>query len=255
MGYSLEHIQNTFKEYVQKYDLEDVKIQLKYKHTYYVAANCERIAKTLGLSDTDVDLAWTLGMFHDIGRFEQLRRFHTFKDSESVNHAALSADILFKEGLVEKFLHHYESEAQLIERAVRFHNLYRLPEYLSEREKLFADILRDADKIDILRVNCETPRTEIYDLPEVAFTESEMSDEIYKAMITHGEVNRKYSKTGVDYIMGHVAFVYGLVFEESKEIVKEQGYLAEILKFESNNPVTMERILEVRKTVAQYLGI
>ncbi len=248
-----EHIKETFKNYAEQYDLEDVKIMLKYEHTYFVAENCERIAASLGFSQEDTDLAWTLGMFHDIGRFEQLRRFHTFKDSESVNHAALSADLLFQEGLVKSFLSDSGEESQLMERAVRFHNVYRLPEYLSEREKLFADILRDADKADILRVNCETPRTEIYDLPEEAFTDSEMSDEIYQAMITNGEVNRQYSKTGIDFIMGHIGFVYGLVFEESRKIVKEQGYLAKLLAFESNNPATAERIRQVRKAVEQYL--
>ncbi len=248
-----EHIKEEFKIYAERYDLEDVKVRLKYEHTYYVAANCERIAGSLKLSETDVDLAWTLGMFHDIGRFEQLRRFHTFRDSESVNHAALSADLLFRDGLVESFLQDYESEAQLMERAVRFHNLYRLPETLSEREKLFADILRDADKADILRVNCETPRTEIYDLPEEAFTDAAMTDEIYQAMISHEEVDRQYSKTGVDFIMGHIGFVYGLVFAESKKIVREQGFLKKLLAFESNNQETRERLEEIRGVVEEYL--
>lgn len=248
-----EHIKTEFKKYAQRYDLEDVKIKLKYEHTYYVAANCERIAKSLDLPEADVDLAWTLGMFHDIGRFEQLRRFHTFKDKESINHAALSADILFVDGLVDTFLTDNKSELQLMERAVRFHNLYRLPDYLSERERMFANILRDADKADILRVNCETPRTEIYDLPEEAFTNSEMSDEIYEAMISHGEINRQYSRTGIDYIMGHIGFVYGLVFEESKKIVKEQGYLAKLLAFESQNPTTQARIEQIREVVEKYL--
>ncbi len=248
-----EHIKDEFKKYVENYDLSDVKIMLKYQHTYYVADNCERIAKSLALSDSDVDLAWTLGMFHDIGRFEQLRRFHTFKDRESVNHAALSADILFVDGLVDTFLQDEEENMHLMEQAVRFHNLYRLPEYLSERERLFADILRDADKVDILRVNCETPRTEIYDLPEEEFLNSEMSDEVYQFMITHSEVDRQYSKTGVDFIMGHIAFVYGLVFEESKKLVKEQGFLMKMLEFESKNPETMKRIQRVRNAVQEYL--
>ena len=37
----------------------------------------------------DVDLAWLLGMLHDVGRFEQLRRYGTFIDADSTDHAQL----------------------------------------------------------------------------------------------------------------------------------------------------------------------
>ena len=53
----------------------DEKIKLKIDHTYRVAGLCQRIAESLGLSEPDVDIAWLLGMLHDIGRFEQIRRF------------------------------------------------------------------------------------------------------------------------------------------------------------------------------------
>ena len=153
------------------------------------------IAKSLAMSSGDIDLSWLLGMLHDIGRFEQVRRYGTFQDGQSVNHAALSADILFggpgvnqadseaeavpaaKEapvheeqkacGIIWRFLED-SSEDRLIEKAVRLHNVYHLPEKMTEREYRFATLLRDADKIDILRVNCETPRSEIYDIPEEA---------------------------------------------------------------------------------------
>ena len=152
-----------FESYAKEYDLQDVKVRLKYDLTFRVAENAERIAKSLSLPNEDVDLAWLLGILHDIGRFEQLRRYGTFQDRVSVNHAALSADILFYEGLIERFRKD-TSEDPLIEKAVRLHNVFRLPA-MSDREFTFCAILRDADKADILRVNCETPRTEIYDLP------------------------------------------------------------------------------------------
>ena len=71
------------------------KIKLKIDHTYRVAELCERIAKAEQMEKTEVDLAWLLGMLHDVGRFEQLRRYGTFSDADSIDHAALGADILF----------------------------------------------------------------------------------------------------------------------------------------------------------------
>ncbi|MBQ5346351.1 MAG: HD domain-containing protein, partial [Acidaminococcaceae bacterium] len=83
-------VEESFKNYVSNYDLTDVKVKLKVDHTFRVAALCDLIADELGLKEYDKDLAWLLGMLHDIGRFEQLRRFHTFRDALSVNHAELS---------------------------------------------------------------------------------------------------------------------------------------------------------------------
>ena len=48
----------------------------------------------MGLTGEDKDVAWLLGMLHDIGRFEQIRCFGTFNDGMSVDHAELGADIL-----------------------------------------------------------------------------------------------------------------------------------------------------------------
>ena len=253
MKVNRKHITETFDTYTSNYNLEDSKIRLKYDHTYRVADFCEQIARVQGLCEADIDLAWVLGMFHDIGRFEQVRRYGTFQDKDSVNHAALSADLLFCDGYAKLFLNADEEEMKLMDTAVRFHNIYILPEKLTERELLFCNILRDADKIDILRVNCETPREEIYNLSTEVFENSDMTDEVYEGLMNLQPVNRKYSRPGIDYIMGHIGFVFDLAFDESKSIIKKQGYLDELMDFQSKNTETQMRIETVRDTVRKYL--
>ena len=66
-----KRVRSVFDEYVSTYNAEDEKIQLKIYHTYRVAEICERIAVSLNFSSEDIDLAWLMGMLHDIGRFEQ----------------------------------------------------------------------------------------------------------------------------------------------------------------------------------------
>ena len=253
MKVNRKHITETFDTYTSNYNLEDSKIRLKYDHTYRVADFCEQIARVQGLCEADIDLAWVLGMFHDIGRFEQVRRYGTFQDKDSVNHAALSADLLFCDGYAKLFLNAGEEEMKLMDTAVRFHNIYILPEKLTERELLFCNILRDADKIDILRVNCETPREEIYNLSTEVFENSDMTDEVYEGLMNLQPVNRKYSRPGIDYIMGDIGFVFDLAFDESKSIIKKQGYLDELMDFQSKNTETQMRIETVRDTVRKYL--
>ena len=247
-----ERAVQTFLNYASNYNMEDPKIRLKVGHTLRVAGLCNRIALSLDLDAEEKDLAWLIGLLHDIGRFEQVRIYHTFRDAESVDHAQLSADLLFRSGMIRDYIVPGE-EDQIIEVAIRCHNVYRLPETLTEREKTFCQILRDADKIDILRVNRETPMTQIYNLPEEAFLTSEISDPVYEDMLAHRDVNRANSRTGVDFLMGHIAFVYGLVYPVSFQIVEEQGYLEQMLAFESRNERTRERMERIREEVRDYI--
>lgn len=87
----------TFEKYVEKYNPEDEKIKLKKEHIQRVAKVAEEIAKSENLTDEDIDLAWLIGLLHDIGRFEQIRRYHTFNDGKSINHAEMGVKILFDE--------------------------------------------------------------------------------------------------------------------------------------------------------------
>ena len=74
-----------FKSYADLYDTDDIKIKLKIDHTYRVADIAFWIGASVG---ADPDFSWFLGLLHDIGRFEQLTQYGTFKDAESVDHAA-----------------------------------------------------------------------------------------------------------------------------------------------------------------------
>ena len=156
-----------------------------------------------------------------------IRIYHTFRDAESVDHAQFSADLLFKEGLIN--------------------------DYTEALKATDPDRKSDADKIDILRVNRETPMTQIYNLPDEAFLTSEISDPVYEDMLAHRDVNRVNSKTGADFMMGHIAFVYGLVYPISFQIVEEQGYLEQMLAFESRNERTRERMERIREEVRGYI--
>ena len=253
MAINRKEIKKVFETYTSNYDINDIKVKLKVDHTYRVASLCDKIAKSLNMNASDCDFAWMSGILHDIGRFEQLRRFSTFQDKDSVNHAALSADLLFNENLICEFTDEDEIDYSCMEKVIRYHNVLALPENQEEREHTFCDILRDADKIDILRVNCKTPRTEIYDLSEEEFAYSSITDAVFEDIISGRSVDRRNSRTGIDFILGHIAFVYGLNFEESVREVKRQGYLQKLLDFKSENPDTAEKMRQISVKINKYL--
>ena len=252
MNINREQVLSAFDRYTSDYDVSDVKIKLKIDHTYRVAEICDKISDSLHLSSEDRDIAWLTGMLHDIGRFEQLRIYHTFKDKISCDHAALSADILFKDGNIRMFTDD-SSEDELLEKTIRLHNYYILPDNLTERELLFINLLRDADKVDIIKVNCITPRSEIYDIPEADFRSSSISQDVYEDIISEHNVDRNHSKTPADYIIGHIAFVYGLVYRQSFVEVRQQGYLDQMLDFKSDVEDTRMKFKTIKTTINNYI--
>ena len=250
-----DKIRQTFREYTSHYDLTNDKIRLKMIHTYRVAEFCVRIARAEQMSEADVDLAWLLGMLHDIGRFEQLKRYNTFLDTDSVDHAGLGADLLFGvigDGLIRDYVKE-DTEDVLIEAAGRQHSLYRINEELDERTRKFCHILRDADKIDILRVNVDFSLEEIYNTTSEILRKEAVSDAVLESFYAHKAVLRAIKKTTVDHVVGHCSLVFELMFPESLRVIREQGFIWKLLDFETDNPQTAERFKGMRAEMEQYL--
>ena len=272
-----KNVINAFAEYVRNYDPSDEKIKLKIDHTYRVAGLCQRIAESLGLSEPDVDIAWLLGLLHDIGRFEQIRRFGTFNDVQSVDHAEFGADLLFKEGLIRKFAEGYYEECELarsgneeaeqiiknnehhnkdtglLELAIRQHNKYRVKEDLTERQRMFCDILRDADKVDIFKVNADIPMEIIYDVTTEELKSGVISKEVLESFYKRETVLKSVRKSAVDHIVGHISLLFELVYKESYRQAKEQGYVYKLLDFKSDVPEVNAEFYNMRKYVDEFL--
>lgn len=272
-----KNVINAFAEYVRNYDPSDEKIKLKIDHTYRVAGLCQRIAESLGLSEPDVDIAWLLGMLHDIGRFEQIRRFGTFNDAQSVDHAEFGADLLFKEGLIRKFAEGYYEECELaepenqedeqmiknnehhnkdtglLEMAIRQHNKYRVKEDLTERQRMFCDILRDADKVDIFKVNADIPMEIIYDVTTEELKNGIITKEVLESFYKKETVLKSVRRSAVDHIVGHISLLFELVYKESYRQAKEQGYVYKLLDFKSDVPEVNAEFDDMRKYVDEFL--
>lgn len=272
-----KNVINAFAEYVRNYDPSDEKIKLKIDHTYRVAGLCQRIAESLGLSEPDVDIAWLLGMLHDIGRFEQIRRFGTFNDVQSVDHAEFGADLLLKEGLIRKFAEGYYEECELarsgneeaeqiiknnehhnkdtglLEMAIRQHNKYRVKEDLTERQRMFCDILRDADKVDIFKVNADIPMEIIYDVTTEELKNGIITKEVLESFYKKETVLKSVRRSAVDHIVGHISLLFELVYKESYRQAKEQGYVYKLLNFKSDVPEVNAEFDDMRKYVDEFL--
>lgn len=284
MKINREHIKKTFQEYTDRYDSTNPKIKLKIDHTYRVANLCEQIAQSLELSAAEVDLAWLSGMLHDVGRFEQLRRYNTFSDAQSIDHARFAVELLYDDGLIADYVPEISTTElvadartwrsmgganesptaqsediplsdilQTLRIAIGEHSAYRIQKGLDERTRMFCQILRDADKVDIFRVICDTPMEEVYGFQTKDILRSAITPEVMLAFYEHHAVLRKLKKCPADYIVAHGSLTFELVYPESLRIAKEQGYLKQMMSFQSENPDTAEIFEDLRKDLNGYL--
>ena len=248
-----EHVKNTFRKYTNAYDSTNVKVKLKIEHTYRVAELCERIALSENLPIEEVELAWLLGMLHDVGRFEQVRRYDTFNDAMSIDHAKLGVEILF--GSENKIRDYIKDgmEDSLLETVILTHNAYRFPDGLDARTEKLCHVLRDADKIDILRVKAEVPMEEIYNTTIEEVQSAVVTEAVMDNFFTHRATPNQIKQNVVDHLVGNISLVYDLVFLESLHIVKSDGYLEQLMHFESRNPQTQKQFNDLRREMEHYL--
>lgn len=149
-----------FLAFVEPYTrgAEDGPVRLKVEHSFRVLEHVQMLVETEGLdapADGDATVgraAMLAGLYHDCGRFPQFREYRTFQDAQSVDHARLGVEILREQGFL---VHETERVQELVFAVVALHNRYVLPDDLDVDVRLATDMVRDADKLDILRVMVE----------------------------------------------------------------------------------------------------
>ena len=244
-----------FAAYTDRYNAADPKIALKIAHTYRVADNCEKIAASIGLSAQQIDFAWLSGMLHDIGRFEQVKRYNTFLDAQSVDHAEFGADLLFGKDRLNADFVDASFDTGMLETVIRAHNKYRIDPSITGDTLRFCHILRDADKVDILRVNVETPMEEIYNVTGEVLYSSGVSEKVMEQVRGHHAVSRDVMETPADHLICHIALAFELVYPKSRELVKEQGYLDRMFDFPTVNADTRKALEETRREISVGVSI
>ena len=235
-----------FLKYVDKYDNNDKELLLKRRHTLRVMELSEEIAKSLNLSEEDVELAKLCGLLHDIGRFTQIRDFNTYNDLVSLDHGDLGAEILKKDNYINKFTNKNQDN---IIKVVKYHNKYKIPKTLSEKNRLLTKIVRDADKIDILFlfVNKETYNNIEY---------TSVSKEVYNDILNKRLVRNVNVKTSADEIVREIANIFDISYKKSFKIIKERDYVNKIFKIQlerTKNEEFIKQLKEMQLMLNNYI--
>ena len=226
----VEKYYNWFKSYVNKFyggdDVVNQNIELKEKHTLNVAKHAANIAKSLNLTEEEVNTAEIIGLFHDLGRFKQFRIYKTFRDDLSENHATLGIKVLEENKILEDL---DDGTQKIIVKAISLHNIKEIPSNLNKEDALYCKLIRDADKLDIFRVVIEyekerqnNPNPAIDNLPFTSGYNKELLNDILS--------NRKISNNSLEnyndrklYELGWITdlnFSFSLIYIKEKNIIK-----------------------------------
>ena len=248
-------IKRNCEEFFDLYAVKDELVQRmcsrKITHTRDVAKNSLYLAEALHFNEYDETLAWVIGYLHDFARFGQAIITHTFKDSDRYNHAHIGAKLLFRYGMIEDIIGNYKDinaeDKIVMEKAVYHHGDLELPPDLTPREKLFCEIIRDADKIDIFKTIVTTGYEVMYGANREEVAKTDISPEIEEAFYNRKTVDYKKRKTLADFLLAHQALFFGLKLKAAKQKAIEDGFLQQLTEIEFANPKTEEKYFRMKK--------
>ena len=251
----IAHAKQEFEKYLDEYDREDEQICLKIVHTYGVVKYAGEIARKMECSGEDVELAELIGLLHDIGRFEQIRRFHSFEPG-TMDHAMYGADLLFgPEQMIRRFVKD-PSFDQLICVAIAKHSDFKLEGIEDERTLLHARLIRDADKLDNCRVKLEESMETLLDMDEKTVGASPISPKVWESCKAEESVLSADRKTGMDYWMSYLALYFDINFPETYQIIKEQDYIRRIAeRVPYSREDTKEKVAYTVKKLEEKMNI
>lgn len=247
----LNKAQQAFKSYVQNYDVNDKKIANKIAHILRTSQIAGEIGESLKLSQEDIALAKLIGLLHDIGRFEQVSRYHTYIDKDSINHGQLGAKILFKDNKIRDFITEDIYDG-IIQKAILNHNTTKINEGLLEKEMLHAKIIRDADKTDIFYVLITATIQDTYCVDSME--EDRIKEEIIREFKEDKKIDYQKLENGAERMIAHFAYLFDFYFPYGLTKIKKEEYITKLAtRYHFKKEDTKNKILECAKIANNYL--
>ena len=230
MADRLQVLSGKYRAYVDAYREADGKLpdmmQLKLVHTMGVVAAAKRIAKEEGFDSVAAVAAEAAALLHDTGRYEQLKRYNTFRDSDSVDHAVFSHDIVKERGWLDDW-----PERDAILTAVLVHNRREIPSATMDELTLTCSrTVRDADKLDIFRVLEDQIANHDWRHDSRAFwnlaTEAPPNPVVVNCIKEGKPVDYQDISCLSDFVLIQVGWmISGLEYETSRRMCAERGHL------------------------------
>ncbi len=229
---------NSFKELT---DTQYLNFSIKKEHSLRVADIALSISDKLEWTDEEKQIAFLVGLLHDIGRFSQLVEFDTFIDEKSVNHAENAVKVLKEENLFEVL---NIGNKELVFAAILNHNKFKIQDGLTGQELLHARLVRDADKMDIFKVFTEyylkrggtVNHALTWELPKGTAVAPAVAREVLAGKM----VSKKNIASEMDVKIMQLSWVYDLNFRPTFEYLVKNRYLESVYNSLPKNDLVIE---------------
>ena len=231
-----------FDNFTKDYDFNDEDINYKYYHSYRVRDIMIVIAKSMNLPMCDVNLAGYIGLLHDIGRFPQHKEYHSFYDT-NIDHGDLGEEILRKDNALKNF-DIKEADYEVVYKAIRNHNKYKIEEGLNKRELLYSKMIRDADKLDIIyAVGNKDIKSVIWE------DDSTIRDEAREEFFSNNQVTRYDNETKNENIVIIFSYIYDINLGITFTLLKYKKYYEKLYERLKNKELFKPYIEHVIKYI------
>jgi len=243
-----------FERYTARYrdavDLLPAALELKYRHSRRVAENARLIALGLKLDESEIQLAEICGLVHDIGRFPQYSRYGTFRDADTLDHGLAGRKTLESEG-VPSLLD--EDEWARVSCAVEYHNRKTddLPADLPENARQLLNIIRDADKLDIMDLVLQSVARDGFRelpgmLPHIRLSR-ELTPSVVEEFQKHRSISTSHLETVADFLLMLAFWFYDFNFFSSRQIAVSRDLIGRLQKELPETPFIRELFAGIRK--------
>lgn len=241
-------VEELFLSYTADYVNDNSMCSYKVDHSFRVRDIAIKIGKSINLSVKDLELLNICGVLHDIGRFEQFRRYETFVDSDCVSHCQVGYDVL-SSGTIFDELNLDDSDREIVLCVALNHGVLKVDDGIVGRKRKFLDIIRDADKLDILDNG-------VLGNISLNIGDDVISDKIYQNIFNHETVNLDEKTNRADRICVWFAFAFGLNFRYSFRYLEEfdiMSKLGNIYRDKTCNEECKRQITIVCEEVKKYI--
>ncbi len=252
----IKRAHSEFDHYLDGFDRENEKIKLKIIHTNEVVRCTGELARRMNLSQEDRELAEVIALLHDIGRFEQVRKYNSFEPA-TMDHAHFGVELLF--GSDNPWIRSFVVSDQwdeTIREAISRHSDYSVGFIEDERILFHAKLIRDADKLD----NCRVKLAD--DIKVLVGTDAEevgsqpVTDTVFRTCMAGKSVRSADRVTKMDYWISYIAYFFDINFRETFQIIKENDFVNRIIdRIPYSNPDSREKMERIRQMVNEYIDL
>jgi putative nucleotidyltransferase with HDIG domain len=251
----LEKFRSWFNNYVDGFynndDFVNAHLKLKQEHTLRVCREMQFLTNELGLAENQKLIAEVIALFHDIGRFKQFIKYRMYNDVKTVNHSLLGLEVLKEEKVLQAV---DKEERELIEKAIEYHGLKKLPGDLNGKCLLLSKLIRDADKLDVFYVATEyfkhykNKENKIF-LELGVPDEPGYSHDLVEAILHGRQIDYNQVRMLNDMKLLQLGWIYDVNFPPTLKRIKQRKFLEMLLSF---LPQT-EDIQKVKEKILGYV--